>query len=337
MHLGDQLVGLYPGELKMPSRLNELSFVGLVIGERYADMKTAPGTGASRVPVPDECLDEIEQIRAMCRDVFERHQDPEFTIEHDGAMYRVTIMTALDMTDVLFLRAIRAQIRPIEAIPLSEAQRSVLLGRDTRGLIIVSGDMAAGKSSTAASILVARLRGFGSDAVAIEDPPEAVLHGLHGEGRCFQIPASRRHGSYREQLRRALRTGVSALLIGEIRDEDTAVEAIRQSNAGLFVVTTMHSKTPIEAVKRLVDLASHGDSGKAAAMLATGLTSVIHQSLHRVQLPNGTPTGGVRVRLSSLLVSGSLEAGIRSKIREMKFDMLTQDIDAQNKDQVWNQ
>lgn len=319
----------------MPTRLRDVSFVDLIVGQTYADMKVAPGTGALRVPVPAEYAREIEEIRTSCIAAFEKHEDPEFSINHDQVMYRVTVMTALDMTDVFFLRAIRAEIRPIERIPFSESQRDVVLGEGTKGLVLICGDMAAGKTSTAASVLKARLERFGSTALAIEDPPETVLHGEHGPGRCIQVPASKRHGSYREQLRRALRTGVSGLLIGEIRDEDTATEAVRQSNAGLYVLSTIHAKSLTEAIKRLVDLASQGDTHKAAALLATGLTAVFHQRIERITAPNGQALGGVRIQLASLLVHGSLEASIRTKIREMKFDSLNQEIDAQNKGQVW--
>lgn len=320
----------------MSKRLRSVNFVDLIIGESYADMKVAPGTGALRVPVPPEYLDEIQEFRVTCAAAFEKHQDPEFSINHDEVMYRVTVMTQLDMTDVYFLSAIRAEVRPIEQIPFSQEQREIVLGEHTKGLIVICGDMAAGKTSTAASSFKARLEMYGGAALAIEDPPETVLHGEHGPGRCIQVPASKRHGTYREQLRRALRTRVSALLIGEIRDEDTAVEAVRQSNAGLYVITTIHAKTPIEAVKRLCDLASQGDSPKAAATLASGLTAVIHQRIERITAPNGAPIGGVRLQLSSLLVSGPLEGSIRSKIRDMKFDTLNQEIDAQNKGQVWH-
>lgn len=327
--------GIHLGELNMPPRLRDVSFVDLIIGETYADMKVAPGTGALRVPVPGEYTDEIQEVRTTCIAALDKHQDPEFSINHDGVMYRVTVMTTLDMTDVYFLSAIRAEIRPIDRIPFSVDQLEIILGEHTKGLILICGDMAAGKTSTAASVLKARLERFGSTALAIEDPPETVLHGEHGPGRCIQVPASRRHGSYREQLRRALRTRVSALLIGEIRDEDTAAEAVRQSNAGLYVISTIHSKTVTEAIKRLADYASQGDTPKAAAMLATGLTAVFHQRIERITAPNGQPIGGVRLQLASLLVHGQLEASIRNKIREMKFDALSQEIDAQNKGQVW--
>lgn len=299
-------------------------------------MTADAGTGATRAPVPDVYDNEIDELRAACAAAFAKHEDPDFTITHDGLLYRVTVMTALDMVDHYFLRAIRSEIRPLGRIPFSEQQRALIMGENTKGLILICGDQAAGKTATAASLLKARLEAYGSTALAIEDPPETVLHGVHGNGRCIQVAASRRHGSYREQLRRTLRTGVSALLIGEIRDEDTATEAVRQSNAGLFVISTLHAKTVIEAIKRLGDLASHGDSTKAAALMATGLTAVIHQRIERIQAPNGQPLGGVRLQLASLLLDGPLESSIRTKIRDMKYDSLNQDLDMQNKGQVWN-
>ncbi|MEJ7745704.1 MAG: ATPase, T2SS/T4P/T4SS family [Luteimonas sp.] len=309
-------------------RLRDLSFVDLYLGVSYADLKADPGAHAARSPVPEQLNAEVVQVRELCARMFEGHGEPEFALPHDDVLYRVTVMQDLRAQPVYFLRRMAASLRELSRLGLPSEILNFLMQPTTRGLILFAGDMAAGKTSSAASLLSARLQQHGGLALAIEDPPETQLDGLHGQGRCIQVPALRRHGHYREQLRRAMRTGVSTLLIGEIRCQDTASEAIRQSINGLTVISTIHSKDPVDAITRLIAFAS-SDMTNPAEILASGLSAVIHQKIERVS------GGGVRLQFRGLQIHGADESGIRTKIREGRIEQLGQDIASQAGRQTW--
>jgi twitching motility protein PilT len=328
--------GLYLVELismtQTATRLRDVPFVDLYIGPDYADLKGMPGAQAPRVPLPGELAEEVAGLRMVCLQQFETMQEPEFSHVHDDVLYRVTVMNNLHAQPVLFMRRMSAEIRDFERLGLSKAFVKWIMEPQRPGLILVAGDLGGGKTTTAASLLAARLRLHGGLALAIEDPPETKLDGLHGQGRCIQIPASRRFGNYREQLRRAMRTGVGTLLIGEIRDQDTAGEAIKHSNNGLCVISTVHAADLPDAISRTLSYAEGEELTQPRDLLAAGLSAVIYQQLERVQAGDGVV---VRASFKTLAVSTKDATSIRGKIREERLYQITQDIESQAGRAVW--
>lgn len=309
-------------------RLRDLPFVDLYVGVGYADAKGMPGAHAPRSPLAPVYHDEIAQVRELCGRVHATHGEPEFALPHDGVLYRVTAMHDLRADPVYFIRRMAASIRRLETLGLPPGIYNVLMAASTRGLIVITGETTVGKTSTAASLLAARLAAHGGFALAIEDPPETQLDGLHGEGRCIQVPATRRNGHYGEQLRSGMRTGVSTLLIGEIRDRATAVEAIKHSTNGLTVITTTHAKDPADAIGRILSYAGTTDIANPQDILASGLACIIHQRMERAG-------AAVRVLFRTLTAVGSDAAAIRSLIREDRLDQLAQIVDSQARRHLW--
>ena len=316
------------------TRLRELEFVDLYLGHNYADVKGVPGSNAARTPVPDCLHDDLGTVRAKCAELSAANDEPEFALPHDGVLYRVTVMQDLYSKPIYFLRRMTAQVRDFTQLGLPASLTNYLMATATRGLILFAGDMASGKTTSAASLLATRLRAHGGLALAIEDPPETQLDGTHGEGRCIQIPALRKHGHYREQLRRAMRTGVSTLLIGEIRCKDTAVEAIKQSINGLTVISTIHASSAVDAVTRINSLAGTDDISNPHEVLAGGLAGIVHQQINRVERP-GLPTN-VRLAFKALTLDGKDADGIRTKIRRATYEQLAQDVENQSRLNIWN-
>ena len=316
------------------SRLKDVAFVDLCIGEGYADLRSEPGPLAPRTPVPASLTDEMQQLRQSCLAMYQQDGEADFAIDHDGVLYRVAVMTDLYTHPVLFLRRLASDVRDAEKLGLSRDFLSWLLKPERTGLILVAGDMGAGKTTTAAALLVARLKAHGGLAIAIENPPETRLHGLHGHGRCIQVPASRKHGGYREQLRQAMRTGASMLLIGEIRDNATALEAIKHSNNGTCVISTAHGRQLPDALSRVVAHARCEEMPTPESQLADGLAAVIFQRLDRVERTESAKNV-IRAGFRTLMLDGADEAGIRSKIRSQEFHQLQQDVDNQSRRNVW--
>ncbi len=182
------------------------------------------------------------------------------------------------------------------------------LADEQRGLILVTGATGSGKSTTLAAMLDHINRTRQLHIVTIEDPIE-ILHPDHG---C--IVSQREVGldtdSFREGLRRVLRQDPDVILIGELRDGETARVALQAAESGHLVLSTLHTLDATETIGRMVELFPPGKHGQTAAILAGVLRGVISQRL----MPRA---GGGRVPAVEVMVSN---ARIADLIRELRSD-----------------
>ncbi|CAI8925826.1 ATPase, T2SS/T4P/T4SS family [Pseudomonas chlororaphis] len=310
------------------SAISEANFVDLYLGDGFADVKGLPGQ-PTRVPAPQNWSAEIQQLRERCQEHFNKTQEPEFSLILDGAIYRVTQLQDLHAQSLFVLSKSAVQILPLEDLGLPDDLHQSLFSPTLRGLIFICGEMGSGKTSSAASMLVARLKELGGMAFTVEDPPEPLLHGEHGPGRCIQVPVSRRQGGYEEALIRALRTRAEILMVGEVRDTPTAVQVVQASINGHFIICTGHAGSVTQGIERLASLAEPKVSN-AIRLLAQGLIAVIHQTLQ----PDAK--GIKRLKLQCLSLTGSDAPGIREKIRIGQLQLLEQDIANQSSRSLWN-
>ncbi|MEM7809166.1 MAG: ATPase, T2SS/T4P/T4SS family [Planctomycetota bacterium] len=152
-----------------------------------------------------------------------------------------------------------------------------LLDRTTRrseGMLLVCGPTGSGKSSTLYSVL----RSIDSkerNVVTIEDPVEIRLDGI------TQQPVNEAQGNtFAALLRSVLRQDPDVVLVGEIRDNETAVAASQAAMTGHLVLSTVHSRDSVGAVFRLIDL------GCEPFQIASGLSAVVAQRLVRRLCPH---------------------------------------------------
>lgn len=136
------------------------------------------------------------------------------------------------------------------------------------GLVLVVGPTGSGKSTT----LYAGLQYIATDAtrkvITIEDPIEYAIAGVQ------QAQARPDLGfTFANAMRAFVREDPDVILVGEIRDSETALEAIRASQTGHLVLSTLHCNDSIDAVQRLIDLGMHPNS------VASELVAVIAQRL----------------------------------------------------------
>lgn len=136
------------------------------------------------------------------------------------------------------------------------------------GLVLVAGPTGSGKTTT----LYAGLRLLAEDGkrrvITVEDPVETVIPGAQQ----VQIDPDLDFG-FADAMRVFVREDPDAILIGEVRDPETALEAIRASQTGHVVLSTIHSNDAIDSIQRLRDLGMHPNS------IATELTAVFAQRL----------------------------------------------------------
>ncbi|MBS1254590.1 MAG: putative type II secretion system protein HxcR [Deltaproteobacteria bacterium] len=137
------------------------------------------------------------------------------------------------------------------------------------GLILMVGPTGSGKTTTLYAILNA-LNSQEKNIITIENPVEYHIEGI------TQVSVKPEQGlGFADSLRAALRQDPDVLLIGEIRDEETAGIAVKAALTGHLVLSTLHSSDAVTAIQRLLNL------GIAPDLLAETLTVIVSQRLVR--------------------------------------------------------
>jgi twitching motility protein PilT len=189
------------------------------------------------------------------------------------------------------------------------------LADEHRGLVLVTGATGSGKSTTLAAMINAINRSRQQHIVTIEDPIEFV----HDDWGCIvnQREVGLDTESYLEALRRVLRQDPDVILIGELRDEESARAALQAAESGHFVLSTMHTIDAAETIGRLVEFFPPEKQHMTRQILAGVLRGVISQRL----LPK---TGGGRVAAVEVMVN---TARIADLIRDGETDKITEAIE----------
>lgn len=263
-------------------KLKEQTFRDLLIGSDYTEFREMIGASSKLASVPEALKADVENLKIYI-DSQASSGRSEFSVVYDTRLYRVTVASRLgadnDKKDYV-IRQTPSETYPIEKLGISQSLIDIIRDSNSSGLVLIAGGLGHGKTSTAASILCERGKSTASLSVAIEDPIETQLDGRHGDGRCIQIEVSENEG-YAAALKKTLRMGASNMLIGEIRDGDTAHEALKASLNGMFVITTIHAKSAIDAIERMVVLCNERSS-EAQRILSKSLLIVMHQTLENV-------------------------------------------------------
>jgi type II secretory ATPase GspE/PulE/Tfp pilus assembly ATPase PilB-like protein/8-oxo-dGTP pyrophosphatase MutT (NUDIX family) len=147
------------------------------------------------------------------------------------------------------------------------------------GLILVTGPTGSGKTTTLYATL-RRLKARGVNIVTVEDPIEYRIAGI------VQVQVNEKAGlTFATALRSIMRQDPDVVLIGEIRDRETAEIAIQASLTGHLVLSTLHTNDAASAVTRLIDI------GVAPYKIATAVKGVVAQRLVRRLCPDCSSEG----------------------------------------------
>lgn len=150
-------------------------------------------------------------------------------------------------------------------------QRLKAIAAQNQGILLVTGPAGSGKSTTLAAILRHIVRALpGKSIVSLEDPVEIRIEGV------TQVPITP-HGqmTFPTALRSLLRQDPQVLMIGEIRDAETARIAIEAGLTGHLLMSTMHSGTPAGALLRLLEM------GIEPYQVTSSVSAVVNQRLVR--------------------------------------------------------
>lgn len=212
----------------------------------------------------------------------EEPQDGRFTFDspRGTADLRVSVLpTHHGEKVVLRLVRVGAGLLPWDELGMPEPLRRQLeaLLREPQGLIVLSGPTGSGKTTTLYSALqhLHQARGTTTHLASIEDPIEVELPFIS------QTQVHRQVGlSFAEALRAVLRQDPNVLMIGEIRDPETAKIAVQAGLTGHLILTSIHAESAAGVCNRLIDL------GIEPFMVSSALLATVSQRLPRWLCPD---------------------------------------------------
>ena len=225
----------------------------------------------------------VSRIKVMSElDIAERRvpQDGRFRVRYKGRQidFRVSIMPTVHGEDCV-LRVLDKESMSekfsslsLDVVGFSERDRKRFdhYIREPYGMVLVTGPTGSGKTTT----LYAALSDIKTDEdkiITIEDPVEYQLHGI------TQIPVNEKKGlTFSRGLRSILRHDPDKIMVGEIRDPDTAQIAIQSALTGHLVFTTVHANNVVDVLGRFLNM------GVEAYNFVSALNCILAQRLVRL-------------------------------------------------------
>ncbi|MFA7122521.1 MAG: PilT/PilU family type 4a pilus ATPase [Candidatus Delongbacteria bacterium] len=196
-------------------------------------------------------------------------------------------------TIAIAIRAIPFDIKNIDELHLPEVLKKLCM--TPRGLVIVTGTVGSGKSTTIAAMLEHINQTRRTNIITIEDPIEFLFRDK--KSVIHQREVGSDTDSYQGSLRYLLRQDPDIIMIGEIRDPDSMYTAIRAANTGHLVFTTLHTTDAMQTISRILSFFPGDLQNEIRNLLAVTLTGIISQRL----IP--TRDGKGRVPATEVLVN----------------------------------
>ena len=243
------------------------------------------------------------------REVFESTREIDFAFGVPGvARFRANFYVQRGSIAMVF-RHVPVEIKDLETLGMPPIIRELAL--KPRGLILVTGAVGSGKSTTLASVVDIINSERSSHVITIEDPIEF----LHKDNKSIisQREIGCDTGSYAEALRHILRQDPDVILIGEIRDVDSMKIALTAADTGHMVLSTMHTIDATQTVSRIISFFPPHQHQEIRYLLASTLQAVISQRLV------ADATGERRFPAAEIMITTS---SIREYIRDPEKTVL---------------
>jgi twitching motility protein PilT len=272
----------------MPTELHSLlktavdrgaSDIHLVTGQRPTlRLNTVITPMEAPVLTPDDALALLKAMASAEQlDRLEKVKDADFSYAVPGlGRFRVNAHWQRRSVGIA-MRLIQDTLRNFEQLGLPKVVAT--LTDLSSGLVLVTGDTGSGKSTTLAAMIQAINEKYDKHVVTLEDPIEYAF----ASKRCLieQRELGDDVPSFASGLRHVLRQDPDIILVGEMRDLETASAALTAAETGHLVLSTLHTINAARTVERIIDMYPTGQQMQARSMLAGTLRAVISQTLFR--------------------------------------------------------
>jgi twitching motility protein PilU len=304
--------------------MNIKQLLSLMVERNASDMYLSVGTNVGikieglTVPVKNTKL-LTGHVKALAYTIltpaqiqgFESELELDFSFSLDDiGRFRINVFRARSEV-AMVVRYVKNEIPAIAELHLPEVLEQLIMA--PRGLILVTGTSDSGKSTTLASMIDYRNRHKTGHILTIEDPIE-YLHS-HKKSIVNQRDVGLDTHSYETALRRAMRESPDVVLIGEIRDSETMIQALRFAQSGSLCLSTLHASSAAEAIKRIINFFPESNHHQGLLMdLSLSLKAIISQRLLVTENKKRIPA--VEVMLPTPTIRELIENGKISKINE---------------------
>lgn len=201
--------------------------------------------------------------------------DLDFSYEIKGlSRFRINLSRQLGKS-ALVIRNIPYVVKNIEelCLPLAIEQFAQI----NNGIVLVTGPTGSGKSTTLASLIDYININYPKHIITIEDPIEFIF--TNKKSIISQRQVEIDTPSFPDGVKYAMRQDPDVILIGEIRDRETVVSALKASETGHLVFATLHTNDAVQTINRIVNMFDPQDRGYIRSQLAATLRGTISQKL----------------------------------------------------------
>ena len=248
-------------------------------------------------------------LNPMQLEALERHKALDFSHEIPGlSRFRASVVRQRKGYDAVF-RIINSKVRTMDELGLPEYLK--ILTQYQNGLVLVTGAVGSGKSTTLASMVQEVNTHRHDHIITLEDPIEYVFTPAGCQITQREVHAHTE--SFGTALRASLREDPDVIMVGEMRDLETISLAITASETGHLVLATLHTTNASRTLDRVLDAFPVEQQGQIRTMVSESLRGIISQQL----VPKADGTG--RVVALEVMVNTPAVANL---IRDAKTFML---------------
>lgn len=250
----------------------------------------------------------IEHVPARLRERFDQRHEIDFAFEVVGlSRFRVNIYQQRGQVAAA-LRIVKTELRGFSDLNLPQTVQRI--SEAPRGIVILAGSIGSGKSTTLAAMIEHINLTSRKHIITLEDPIEYLFRDQ--QSRIEQREVGLDTESFGAGLRHVLRQDPDVIVIGEMRDSESAAAAMSAANIGHLVITTLHTGDAAGSVQRMLEFFPAEQRDYARRLLAATLHSVVCQRL--VRTTTGTMIPAVEILLNNSAVSKLIDSDHAEKL-----------------------
>lgn len=261
---------------------------------------------------------EVGEVQAIANGVMTDAQKKQFAdtkecnfswSRKDMGRYRVNVY--LQRGEVaMVLRMIDSQVPDFDTLGLPPVVAELAMVK--RGLVLIVGASGAGKSTTLAAMIKHRAHHAAGHILTIEDPIEFLFS--HDKSIVDQREVGIDTLTFGEALHNALREAPDVIMLGEIRDQETAQHAIAYAETGHLCISTLHANNANQAIERMLNFFPEEAHNRVLQDLSLNLKGVVSQRL--IPSLNQKRVLAVEVLLQTPFLSDLMQRGRLSDIKD---------------------